>query len=91
MFLSIEYNDLLYQSYPSLVEVVRLELSLWCIILQQNKIPKKKLISFKKKTQHILLIYLIVIRVRKKTQHGNVTRHFNLSMEEYFTEHKKKF
>lgn len=37
-----------------------------------------------------MLIYLIVIRVRKKTQHGNVTRHFNLSMEEYFTEHKKK-
>lgn len=36
-----------------------------------------------------MLIYLIVIRVRKKTQHGNVTRHFNLSMEEYFTEHKK--
>lgn len=38
-----------------------------------------------------MLIYLIVIRVRKKTQHGNVTRHFNLSMEEYFTEHKKKY
>lgn len=37
-----------------------------------------------------MLIYLIVIRVRKITQHGNVTRHFNLSMEEYFTEHKKK-